>query len=100
MKVSGYALDLTENNILKENEYTKDIKNEPNTLNSSKHAWTLAKIDGKWVPLDATWNMFNKHVPITHIYENLGDGIYRIQYISEHPVQNKIIKESIKYIKS
>ena len=30
--ISGYALPMTENNIIKENEYTKQFPNEPNTL--------------------------------------------------------------------
>ena len=71
IKVSGYALDITENNIIKDNEY------KMNSISDSRHAWTLAKIDGEWVPLDATWNMFNKHVPITHIFQNYGDGSSR-----------------------
>ena len=52
--ITGYALDITENNVIKENETTKVLNTNPNTLVSLRHAWTLAKIDGKWVPLDST----------------------------------------------
>ena len=96
--ISGYALDMTENNIIKENEYTKQIPNEPNTLSRYAHGWTLAKIDGEWIPLDATWNMFEKKVPVTHIFENYGKGNYCITCIEK--VDYKTDKEMIQYIKN
>ena len=100
IKVSGYALDITENNILKENEFNKAIPYEDNTISSSKHAWSLAKIDGEWVPLDATWNMLNKNVPVTHIFENYGNSYSSMEYISGNKVESKTTKEDIKYIKN
>ena len=96
--ISGYALDMTENNIIKENEYTKQIPNEPNTLSRYAHEWTLAKIDGEWIPLDATWNMFEKKVPVTHIFENYGNGNYYITCFAK--VDYKTDKEMIQYIKN
>ena len=93
IKVSGYALDITENNIIKDNKY------KMNSISDSSHAWTLAKIDGEWVPLDATWNMFNKNVPITHIFQNYGDGSSRWEYIG-NKVDQKVTQEIIKYIKN
>ena len=98
IKVSGYALELTENNILKENEFNKSNSNVMNTLSNSTHAWTLAKIDGEWVPLDATWNMFEKNVPITHIFEYYGNGLFSLNYIYGNQIEYKITEEYIKYI--
>ena len=97
--VSGYALDITEDNVLKENEFNKSNPNALKSISDSKHAWTLAKIDGEWVPLDATWNMFEKKVPITHIFENYGNGTLTINYLSGNQVNHETTKEIIKYIK-
>ena len=51
--VGGYAFD----------ENSK-IKKE-----NMGHAWTLAKINNKWIPYDSTWNIFTGILPISHIYE-------------------------------
>ena len=96
INITGYALDITENNIMKENENSKIVQNEPNTLTSSKHDWTLAKIDGKWIPLDATWNMLDKNLPITHIFQNYGKVVLINRY--NNLVENRITKVIINYI--
>jgi hypothetical protein len=98
--ISGYALDLTENNVLKENETTKALKTSPNTLESQRHAWTLAKIGGKWVPLDSTWNMLDKNLPISHIFQSYDNINLTTQAFGGNVVDHKITKESIKYIKN
>ena len=54
-------------------------KNDNNVDLETLHAWTVAKIDGKWVPLDATWNIFNGKLPLSHIFRYYGD-IYRDTY--------------------
>jgi hypothetical protein len=100
INISGYALDITENNVIKENEATKRLNTNPNTLDSSRHDWTLAKINGKWVPLDSTWNMFDKNLPISHIFQNYGDINLITRAPSENLVNDKITKEIIKYIKA
>ena len=97
LKVSGYAKDIT--------EYNTKVKKKNNEENQSgnpteRHAWTLAKIDGEWVPLDATWDLFDKCVPITHVFENYGDGGEKIKYNSDNQVKFKLTKESVKYIKN
>jgi len=98
--ISGYALDITENNVIKKDETTKILDTNPNTLVSLRHAWTLAKIDGKWVPLDSTWNLFDKNLPISHIFESYQNINFSTQAPSSNQVTNKITKESIKYIKN
>ncbi len=100
INISGYALNITENNIMKENENNKGIPNEPDTLTNSGHVWTLAKIDGEWIPLDATWNLFDKIIPVTHIFQNYGNMTIHTLSNENNPVDNKITKEVIKYIKN
>ena len=101
ISIVGLSLDITENNILKENEYTKQIQDEPNTLNKYKHAWTLAKIEREWVPLDATLNILDKKVPITHIFQNYGKDFFNTSFtsvISGNQVNIKYTKDIFKYI--
>ena len=40
---------------------------------NTRHAWTVAKIDGNWIPLDATWNFFNGKLPLSHIFRYYGE---------------------------
>ena len=45
-----------------------------NNINLERHhAWTVAKIDGKWIPLDATNNIFNGKLPLGFIFRYYGD---------------------------
>jgi len=45
-----------------------------------RHAWTLAKIDGKWMQLDATWDHFSGGVPISHIFKNYANDTMKFEY--------------------
>ena len=42
-------------------------------INFVNHAWTMAKIDGKWKALDATWGLFFDKFPISHVFLNCSD---------------------------
>jgi hypothetical protein len=97
IKCSGYAKDITEYNAKVKKRKDEENQNEDPT---ERHAWTLAKIDGEWVPLDATWNLFDKKVPITHVFENYGNGHEKIVYNSDNKVEFKRTKENVKYIKN
>ena len=33
------------------------------------HAWSLIKVDGKWLPFDATWGIFSGKLPVSHIFK-------------------------------
>ena len=33
------------------------------------HAWSLIKIDGKWLPFDATWGIFSGKFPVSHVFK-------------------------------
>ena len=37
------------------------------------HAWSLVKIDDKWLPFDATWGIFSGKLPVTHVFKQI-DG--------------------------
>ena len=99
VKVGGYALDRTEedNKTMKVEEshieFSKGV-----LLENERHAWSLAKINGVWTPLDATWNMFEGHVPLSHIFSNYGDAQTNIQYPAENEIESKIILESITFV--
>ena len=34
------------------------------------HAWSLIKINGKWLPFDATWGIFTGKLPVSHIFSS------------------------------
>ncbi len=40
------------------------------------HAWSLIKVNGKWYPMDATWNIFSGNIPISHLFGHFGNGGY------------------------
>ena len=35
------------------------------------HAWSLIKIEGKWLPFDATWGIFSGKLPVTYIFKQI-----------------------------
>ena len=43
----------------------KDLNNPTN----GRHGWTVAKIDGKWIGLDATWGIFSGYLPLCHLFQ-------------------------------
>ena len=96
VKVSGYALD---NNRIGNNSYVNIENNDQNDLSDRRHAWSLAFIDGNWIPLDATWNLFEKNVPLTHIFQNYGDSINNTTGYIGNNINSEITKEIIKQIK-
>ena len=40
------------------------------SINDS-HAWSLIKIDGKWLPFDATNGIFSGKLPVTYIFKQV-----------------------------
>lgn len=58
----------------------------------SLHAWTVAKIDGKWVAMDATWNIFNGKLPLGFVFRYYSDdnrGYDADWHIFSHESSNK-----------
>ena len=94
VKVSGYALD---NNLLGNNNV--NIKDNKNDLSDRRHAWSLALIDGNWIPLDVTWNLFEKNVPLTHIFQNFGDNTCNTTGHIDNKIISEITREIIRQVK-
>ena len=42
------------------------------SINDS-HAWSLIKIDGKWLPFDATNGIFSGKLPVTYVFKQIED---------------------------
>ena len=61
-----------------------------------KHAWTLAKINKKWIPLDATWGILNGILPVSHVFQCYFN--FNIQYTFSGREEKKEIKELINYL--
>jgi transglutaminase/protease-like cytokinesis protein 3 len=43
-------------------------KTFPNVDNSGNHAWSLVKINNKWIPFDSTWGIWSGNLPNCHIF--------------------------------
>ena len=69
--------------------YAMDKKNKFGVEDS--HAWSLIKIDGKWLPFDATWGIFSGKLPVTHIFKQTDcKGITTLSYDSVKVDQIKV----------
>ena len=42
------------------------------SINDS-HAWSLIKIDGQWLPFDATNGIYSGNLPVTYIFKQIED---------------------------
>ena len=73
----------------------KEKNNNINQINDETHAWTIAKINNKWIPLDCTWGLLNGILPVSHIfkYYNKSDIEYILGREKKLP-----LKEEIKYL--
>ena len=58
------------------NGYSVDDLDNPT---DGRHGWTIAKIDGKWIGLDATWGIFSGYLPLCHLFQN-----YDTKYLSSY----------------
>ena len=82
----------------------------PEKASSVAHAWTMAKINGKWKAFDSTWGLYFDKFPISHVFSNNYDfswsssyyqmTVYSAKYdttFSEFVNENnlKIIKEEV-----
>ena len=102
VKVGGYALTKTEDDDKKMNIKESHIENSKNmnTLSNGHHAWSIAKVNGTWIPLDATWDLFDGNVPLSHIFQNYGEDTRWTNYNANNKVFNDITKEVINFIGS
>ena len=37
---------------------------------NNAHAWSLVKVNNKWLPFDATWGIFSGKLPVCHVFES------------------------------
>lgn len=44
------------------------IKNKDYFDEDDGHAWSLIKVNGKWLPFDATWGIFSGKLPVCHVF--------------------------------
>ena len=56
------------------------------------HAWSLVKIDGKWLPFDATWDIFSGKLPICHVFKSLSSSQFSVNTVDSIKLENPIIK--------
>ena len=50
--------------------YGFNKKSALNYPDNSRHALTIAQINDKWIPLDATWGIFDGKLPLSHVFES------------------------------
>ena len=46
------------------------IKDNDGFKSTDAHSWSIVRINGKWLPFDATWGIFSGKLPVSHIFEN------------------------------
>ena len=68
----------------------RDIENE-------RHAWTLAKINGRWIPLDATWGILKGIMPVSHVFQHYFKVKIKTKFIGQ--VKVKELEEVINYLR-
>ena len=49
-------------------------------VEKNRHAWTMAKINNKWIPLDSTWNLFYGELPSSHVVQAFNDSSTQYSY--------------------
>ena len=67
----------------------RDIENE-------RHAWTLAKINGRWIPLDATWGILKGIMPVSHVFQHYFKVKIKTKFSGQ--VNIKELEEVINYL--
>ena len=46
------------------------LKDKDSFDSNDAHAWSLIRVNGKWLPFDATWGIFSGKLPVSHIFGN------------------------------
>ena len=71
------------------------VINKKSFSKENSHCWSLIKIDGKWLPFDATWGIFSGKLPVSHIfkrfnYNNLNNSFHNPKVIEQINIKGKI----------
>lgn len=61
-----------------------DLENKEFT----RHAWALVKRQGKWIPVDPTWNITSGILPVSHIFFSV-EGCNFAKYLVKGTYNNK-----------
>ena len=67
-----------------------------NDIQNKKHAWTLAKINNKWIPLDATWGLLKGILPVSHVFQHYLEN--KLHYSFSEKERYLELKEQINYL--
>lgn len=74
---------------------TGDVIHNLTTFETESHAWTVAEINGKWIGLDATWDLLGGRLPQCHLFKYFEGGdtifVYTIPY--EPYMKQVVIKQ-------
>ena len=62
------------------------------------HAWSLIKVNGKWYPFDATWDILTGKLPVCHVFQGFFGKSMNLVGI-DGAIFARDSKESGKYIK-
>ena len=73
--------------------FASDLKNYL-TIETA-HAWSLIKIEGKWLPFDATWGIFSGKLPLTHLFHNYGSTRKRTISTDEIKFEKTILNADV-----
>ena len=46
------------------------IKKNDSFYDDDGHAWSLIKVNDKWLPFDATWGIFSGKLPVSHVFQH------------------------------
>ena len=73
------------------------IQKKDSFNDKDRHAWSLVKVNDKWLPFDATWGIFSGKLPVCHIFEhyfssgNNSNGVDTIKF-RENKVEGTFIE--------
>ena len=63
-----------------------------------RHGWTVAKIDGKWIGLDATWGIFSGYLPLCHLFQDFESSFLPTYFNIGGKVDFNEKEEEVKFV--
>ena len=67
------------------------IKDNDSFNEDDGHAWSLIKVNDKWLPFDATWGIFSGKLPVSHVFESYFFGSMKTSGIDDIKIEDKKI---------
>ena len=65
------------------------FKDNDNFNLSDAHCWSLVRVNGKWLPFDATWGIFSGKLPACHVFED---------FFLKKNISSSIEKDNLKHL--